>query len=129
MAKWVYRSITKYAIVPEFGSVENFMRAIIRLKREGEGFCGLVRDNELTLEKVKVVVPDDLELHKLADILSKIDTTKDCLDLRFDTFRFDSEDQLQTDRDKRWSSDDQVLARKIFDGLINGNYLRKLATY
>lgn len=79
MLQWAFRCIAKYVIIPELGSLEAFIRAIIRLKKEGDGFGGTIDGVNLTLEKVKLAVPDDPELHKLADILGKLDSTKDYL--------------------------------------------------
>lgn len=119
LGKWVYGCISKYVVIPEFGSVENFIKAIMRLKKEGDGFMGLV-DNELNLQKVKTAVPDDPDLHKLADVLGKLDTTKDVLELRLVQFTFDNSTQWQYDSRKRWTFGDQEKAEEIMKELFHG---------
>lgn len=68
---------------------------------------------------VKKLVLDDVELHKIAEILGKIDSCKDFLELRLSYFVFENRSQWQTDNTNRWSDDDMTKAEEIIADMMH----------
>lgn len=112
LGKWLYACLREHLILPEFGSVDAFMSTIIRLLREGRGKTGLVTC-ALTPRAVRKLLPEDVELHKMADLVNFLESEEgriECLLVQ----HIDDLELLQAQaRELRWTSKDEVDANDM----------------
>lgn len=87
------------------------MRAVIRLLEESEMHCSLIRIHYST-EMIKRILPDDPELHMVAELIPLLDSGTESPYLQFYLHIIDL---IENQRPQIWSIEDNEAAIRILE--------------
>lgn len=119
VGKWFYGCFREHLILPNFNTVENFMDAVLRYHRESRGY-GYLLNIDFDLEIIKSILPDELELHILAE-LARMPHAE--IDSPYFYWYFHTSDFFE--QNVIWSSKDRACAVEILETFDHLGYMSR----